>query len=71
MKIIQILSQHRRDFTAMFECEHCGHQAKQGGYDDDYFHSEVIPNMECPKCRKISPDEFEPLTPKYAEGVQV
>lgn len=41
MRIKEILSQHRRDFIAIYECEHCGHTYKSGGYDDANFHNEV------------------------------
>jgi ribosomal protein L37AE/L43A len=32
MKVQKILSQHRRDFQAIYECEHCGQTSKGGGY---------------------------------------
>ena len=67
MKIKRITSQCRRDFTATYECEHCGHTLEGGGYDDANFHQNVIPNMSCPKCGKKSPDEYRPLTTKYRE----
>ena len=50
MKIKKIISQHRRYFTAIYECQHCGHEERESGYDDDNFHQNVIPNMECSKC---------------------
>lgn len=50
MKIKQITSQHRRDFTAIYECQHCGDEERASGYDDANFHQNVIPNMECGKC---------------------
>ena len=50
MKIKQIISQHRRDFTAIYECQHCGHEERASGYDDANFHQDVNPNMECGKC---------------------
>jgi len=65
MKIQKIISQHRRDFWAIYECEHCGFTKKMMGYDDDNFHNYVIPNMECGKCGKISPKDYRPLTTKY------
>lgn len=40
MKIKKIISQHRRDFQAVYECEHCGYTVKSYGYDDEYFHTE-------------------------------
>lgn len=50
MHIKKKLSQYRRDFTALYECEHCGHEKKGDGYDDAYFHEHVIPGMPCPGC---------------------
>ena len=52
MRICKIISQHRRDFSAVFECEHCGFQVIRVGYDDKNFHHNVIPNMICDKCGK-------------------
>lgn len=65
MKIKEILSQHRRDFVAMFECEHCGHTVQRHGYDDDNFHRNVIPNILCPSCEKTAPENYRPLATKY------
>lgn len=31
MKIQKITSQHRRDFSAIMECEHCGHTEIDNG----------------------------------------
>lgn len=52
MKIKTILSQHRRDFTATYECQHCGYTTQGQGYDDAYFHETVIPAMKCASCGK-------------------
>jgi len=65
MKIKEITSQYRRDFNAVYECEHCGYTHTGSGYDDDYFHRTVIPNMTCPKCGKKAPEDYRPLTTKY------
>lgn len=65
MKIKEITSQNRRDFHAIYECEHCDHEKEGSGYDDDNFHENVIPNMECPKCGKKAKDEYRPLKTKY------
>lgn len=45
MRIEKMISQHRRDFTAIYKCEHCGYEKKGGGYDDTHFHQNVIPEM--------------------------
>jgi ribosomal protein L37AE/L43A len=65
MKIKKITSQYRRDFTAIYECEHCGHENEGRGYDDDNFHRNAIPNMECPACGKKADESYRPLAPKY------
>jgi hypothetical protein len=71
MKIQKILSQNRRDFTAIYECEHCGYTEKSYGYDDTNFHQNVIPNIICPACRKTASYDYRPLTTKYPDGQQV
>lgn len=71
MKIKEIKSQNRRDFRAVYECEHCGHTHEGSGYDDAYFHNQVIPAKECPKCSKTASDTYRALAPKHAEGESV
>lgn len=71
MKIQKIISQHRRDFQAIYECEHCGHTIRSYGYDDGYFHKSVIPNMECEKCNKKADGSYTPRETKYPDGVPV
>ena len=71
MKIERILSQHRRDFTAVYKCEHCGHERKDCGYDDANFHQNVIPKMKCDKCNETAAEDYRPLTTKYPEGMRV
>ncbi len=66
MKIKKILNQSRRDFNAIYECEHCEHEERSSGYDDSFFHNEVIPKMNCDNCGKTSGDDFRPLAPKYS-----
>lgn len=69
MRIKTIITQHRRDFTATLKCEHCGaEQHLRGGYDDAYYHQNVIPNIECDNCGKKASDSYRPLTTKYKEG---
>lgn len=71
MKIKQILRQNRRDFTAIYECEHCGHAHESTGYDDTYFHNKVVPAMKCPKCGKLASKDYRPLAPKYDASVVI
>lgn len=71
MKIKQITSQLRRDFMAIYECEHCGHITKEKcGYDDTNFHQNIIPKMVCTKCGKKAGENYKPLTTKYPDGEQ-
>ena len=72
MRIKQINSQHRRDFIADYECEHCGFIEKDSdGYDDANFHQNVIPKMKCEQCGKTADDNYKPLATKYPEWMQV
>lgn len=65
MKIQKIESQSRRDFYAIYECEHCGFAERGYGYDDDNFHRNVIPKMKCGKCGKIATEDYRPMGTKY------
>ena len=67
MKIKTITSQHRRDFNAVYECEHCGHEKEGSGYDDANFHQNVIPAMECGSCGKTASADYRPLATKHPE----
>lgn len=65
MKIKYIIDQHRRDFNAIIECEHCGDTIAINGYDDDNFHANVIPNIICKACGNTAPENYRPLKTKY------
>jgi transcription elongation factor Elf1 len=71
MKIKEITIQHRRDFTAIYECEHCGYTETGSGYDDANFHNNVIPQIECKICGKKTNENYRPLTTKYPEDYQI
>ncbi len=71
MKIKTIESQNRRDFYAIYECEHCGYTRKGHGYDDTNFHQNVIPNMKCKKCGKKADDKYRPLATKYPDEFHI
>lgn len=71
MHIKTILRQHRRDFHAIYECEHCGYQMQSYGYDDANFHQNVIPSIVCQDCGKMAGEQYEPLSTKYPEGFQI
>ena len=68
MKIKEIKSQHRRDFIAIYECEHCGFKKEGSGYDDVNFHQNVIPKMRCENCGEISSESCRPLATKYDDS---
>jgi transcription elongation factor Elf1 len=70
MEIKKIISQTRRDFTALYVCQHCGHEQTGSGYDDTYFHTQVIPNIKCGNCSK-SGGPYVPREPKYPEGMDI
>ena len=71
MRVREIKSQHRRDFQAVYECEHCGATVESYGYDDAYFHQNVIPAMKCASCGKAAGEGYRPLATKYPEGQTV
>ena len=71
MKIKQILSQHRRDFRAVYECEHCEGTEERSGYDDANFHHNIIPAMICKGCGKTAGDDYRPLETKYPASAVV
>lgn len=71
MHIKKIIYQDRRDFTAIFECEHCEEIIQRSGYDDSNFHRNVIPTIPCETCGKASSLGYRPLETKYPESMQV
>ena len=71
MRIKEIVYQSRRDFTAIYECEHCKMEEEGYGYDDANFHQNVIPSMVCKKCGKAGGDDYTPRQTKYAAEQQV
>ena len=71
MRIKEITYQNRRDFNAVYECEHCGYEHEGSGYDDAFFHERVIPDMKCPSCGKKAGENYRPLATKYPEGFQI
>ena len=71
MKIKEIKSQSRRDFTAIYECEYCGYKEEGYGYDDPNFHNNVIPDKKCNSCGKKAPENYRPLAPKYPDNFHI
>lgn len=71
MKIKEITSQHRRDFKAIYVCEHCEDESEGHGYDDRNFHENVIPLMTCHACGKGSSPDYKARATKHPEGMQL
>lgn len=71
MKIKRKIYQNRRDFTAIYECEHCHAEHEGDGYDDGNFHNNVIPKMVCEKCGQQSTPDYRPLATKYSDDMVV
>lgn len=71
MQIKKIIDQHRRDFTAVYVCEHCGAEETGPGYDDVNFHQNVVPEKVCKVCGKKAGPGYRPLATRYPEGFQV
>jgi transcription elongation factor Elf1 len=71
MRIKKIITQIRRDFVAIYQCEHCGHEERGSGYDDDNFHRNVIPNMTCGSCGLKAGDDYRPMGTKYSADAVV
>lgn len=71
MHIKQITNQHRRDFYAVYACEHCKFERKGEGYDDSNFHQNVIPAMICPNCNKTASEGYQPRATKHDSGAIV
>lgn len=71
MFIKKIISQHRRDFQAIYECEHCGYNESGSGYDDSHFHNNVIPDKTCKHCGKKGGKDYRPLQTKHPDGMQL
>jgi ribosomal protein L37AE/L43A len=70
MRIKEVTDRNRRDFTAIYECEHCQAEITRGGYDDGYFHKQVIPKMKCEKCGKTADEYYKPMVTRYPDGEQ-
>jgi hypothetical protein len=68
MKIKQVTWQHRFDFEAILECEHCDStQLLKTGYDDSYYHNKVLPSVTCIKCKK---DRSGKITDQDSQGTK-
>ena len=71
MRIKEYTYRNRRDFKAIFECEHCGNTYEDWGYDDANYHNNVVPNFECKECGEKADSNYRPRDTKYPEGMQI
>ncbi len=71
MHIKEVTSRNRRDFHAVYECEHCEFTREGSGYDDANFHQNVIPTMNCPKCGLTASENYEPRATTYPDGQMI
>ncbi len=71
MKIKKMTSQHRRDFQAIYICEHCGREERGSGYDDRNFHENVIPDMVCGHCGEKAGEDYVPRATKHPDNMEV
>lgn len=71
MKIEKFTYQNRRDFKAIFVCEHCGFKKEEWGYDDSNFHHNILPTWPCPQCGKKVGDDYRPLETRYPDFMEV
>jgi hypothetical protein len=68
MKIKEITWEHRYDFYANLECEHCNHeQILKTGYNDRYYHDKVLPSITCEQCKK---DRSGKITDQNSQGTK-
>lgn len=67
MRIKKVFYRHVRDFIAICECENCGDERVEHGYDQENFHENVIPKMICLHCNNRRHDDYVPSETKYEE----
>ena len=56
MIIKTINNQLRNDLYGQLECESCGAEEKFVGYNDSYWHAQVLPARKCKSCGKSRAD---------------
>jgi hypothetical protein len=74
MEILRIDNQVRRDMWGVLKCESCNHEQKFSGYDDKYYHDEVIPTKKCESCgesTKTMSLKVVKTPTKYPEGFEI
>ena len=61
MEIKTYTFEHRNDFKAILECEHCGHeQPLNNGYNDDFYFEHVLPKIACKSCGRSTNEAHDP-----------
>lgn len=59
MKIHHIRDRIRNDIFGVMICEHCRNTDRFVGYDDAYYHNNVIPKLKCKACGKDRAGDLE------------
>ena len=71
MKLKGLITQNRRDFYAICECDHCEATETWAGNDDYYSDYKVTPKMVCSTCGEVARSKYSPLATKYAAESEV
>ena len=50
MRVTDVTNREGQHFTAVYQCEHCGHRVEAYGIDTEKFLGMVVPAMVCPEC---------------------
>jgi len=60
MRIKRVIPQTQTDrqYTAEYECEHCGHETQGYGWSDNNFRNNILPRMRCDRCGKNAKGEW-------------
>ncbi len=60
MRIAKVIARHNKQMNLRFECEYCGYVFIGTGYDCEYFHESVVPELACDSCGKTAGSGFVP-----------
>ena len=71
MRLKNWIQQSHRYFTTVYQCEHCGAERADRGYDDAYFHQNVIPAMKCHECGETAPSNAPKTAPDVPAHVTI
>ena len=55
---------NRKDIYCCFRCEFCGNEQYGAGYDDEYYFSQVVPEIKCSNCGRSSRRKISNIEPQ-------